>query len=201
MKTKFSLLLLLLPIAISAYSITWQVTNSGFTFSPSTVTIHLGDDVNFTLAANHNAVEVSAATWNASGSTTNGGFDLAYGGGLVSASQLSVGTHYYVCQPHASMGMKGKIVVVETTAVPETKTSLSITLAPNPASNFIRITANETNLIGSGYVLFDQLGRQVLAGKLTDKITSVAINQLPSGMYFMRIAAQNIETYKVMIKQ
>ena len=201
MKTKFSLLLLLLPIAISAYSITWQVTNSGFTFSPSTVTIHLGDDVNFTLAANHNAVEVSAATWNASGSTTNGGFDLAYGGGLVSASQLGVGTHYYVCQPHASMGMKAKIVVVESTDVPETKTSMDITLAPNPASNFIRITANETNLIGSGYVLFDQLGRQVLAGKLTDKITSVAINQLPSGMYFMRIAAQNIETYKVMIKQ
>ena len=200
MKTKFLLLLLLLPIAISAYSITWQVTNSGFTFSPTITTIHLGDNVNFTLDANHNAVEVSAATWNANGSTTNGGFNLAFGGGLVSASQLGVGTHYYVCQPHASMGMKAKIVVVESTDVPETKTSMDITLAPNPASNFIRITANETNLIGSGYVLFDKLGRQMLTGKLTDKVTQVAVAQLPSGMYFMQMVARSTETYKVMIK-
>jgi plastocyanin len=200
MKIKFLLLLLLLPIAISAYSITWQVTNSGFTFSPSIVTIHLGDDVNFTLDSNHNAVEVSSTTWNANGGASNGGFLVDFGGGLVSTSLLSVGTHYYVCQPHASLGMKGKIVVVATTGVVETQTSLSITLAPNPATNFIRITANESNLIGSGYVLFDQLGRQMLTGKLTDNVTRVAVNQLPSGMYFMRIAAQRSETYKVLIK-
>ena len=200
MKTKLLLLLLLLPAVIPAYSITWQVTNSGFTFSPATVTIHLGDNVNFTLDANHNALEVSSATWNANGATTNGGFNVAFGGGLVSTSLLTVGTHYYVCQPHASLGMKGKIVVLVTTDVAETQMPLNITLAPNPASSFIRITANENSLIGSDYALFDQLGRQMLTGKLTDKVTQVAVAQLPSGMYFMRIVARSTETYNVMIK-
>jgi len=201
MKTRFLLLLLLLPIAISAYSITWQVTNSGFTFSPAIVTIHSGDDVNFTLDANHNAVEVSAATWNANGSTTNGGFNVAFGGGLVSASQLGVGTHYYVCQPHASMGMKAKIVVVTATDVNEMKTSLNITLTPNPARNIIKITTNENAFIGSDYLLFDQLGRQMLTGQLTDKVTAVTVSQLPAGIYFMRITAQHNETYKIMINR
>ena len=200
MKTKLLLLLLLLPAVIPAYSITWQVTNSGFSFSPATVTIHLGDNVNFALDASHNAVEVSSATWNANGATTNGGFNVAFGGGLVSASLLTLGTHYYVCQPHASLGMKGKIVVLATTDVAETQMPLNITLAPNPASSFIRITANENNLIGSDYVLFDRLGRQMLKGKLTDKVTSVAVAQLNSGMYFLRIVARSTETYKVMIK-
>jgi len=200
MKTKFLLLLLLLPVIVPAYSITWQVTNSGFSFTPATVTIHLGDNVNFTLDANHNAVEVSSATWNANGATSNGGFSADFGGGLVAASLLTLGTHYYVCQPHASLGMKAKIVVLATTAVAETQMPLNITLAPNPASSFIRITANENNLIGSDYALFDRLGRQMLTGKLTDQVTSVAVDKLSSGLYFMRIVARNTETFKVMIK-
>ena len=80
MKTKFLLLLLLLPVLIPAYSITWQVTNSGFSFSPATVTINLGDNVNFTLDADHNAVEVSSAIWSANGETSNGGFSIVFGG-------------------------------------------------------------------------------------------------------------------------
>ena len=200
MKTKFLLLLLLLPALVPVYSITWQVTNSGFSFSPATVTIHLGDNVNFTLDPDHNAVEVSVTTWNADGDTPNGGFNVDFGGGLVSASLLTLGTHYYVCQPHASFGMKGEIMVLATTAVAETAMPLSITISPNPASNFIHITANENNLIGSDYVLFDQLGQQMLTGKLTDKVSMVAVNQLPSGIYFVRIVARSTETYKVMIK-
>jgi len=201
MKTKFLLLLLLLPVLIPAYSITWQVTNSGFSFSPATVTINLGDNVNFTLDADHNAVEVSSAIWSANGETSNGGFSIDFGGGLLSASLLTLGTHYYVCQPHASLGMKGKIVVLATTAVAETQMPLNITLAPNPASSFISITANENSLIGSDFVLFDKLGRQILLGKLTDKVTSVAVSQLPPGMYFVRIVARSTETYKIMIKK
>jgi plastocyanin len=200
MKTKFLLLLLLLVVVVPAFSITWQVTNSGFSFTPATVTIHLGDNVNFTLDANHNAVEVSSATWNANGAASNGGFNVDFGGGLVAASLLTVGTHYYVCQPHASSGMKAKIVVLATTAVAETQMPLDITLAPNPASSFIRITANENNLIGSHYALFDRLGRQMLMGKLTDKVTSVPVYQLASGLYFMQIIARSTETFKVMIK-
>jgi len=201
MKTNFLLLLLLLSVGPSCYSITWQVINDGITFSPAIVTIHSGDNVNFSLDPDHNAVEVSSATWNANGATPNGGFSVDFGGGLVSSTELSVGTHYYVCQPHASLGMKAKIVVVTATDVNEMQTSLNITLTPNPARNVIKITTNENAFIGSDYLLFDQLGRQMLTGQLTDKVTAVTVSQLPAGIYFMRITAQHNETYKIMINR
>lgn len=52
------------------------------------------------------------ATWSVNGNTPlSGGFTRPFGGGLLTPSTgLTVGTHYYVCSPHASSGMKGIIV-------------------------------------------------------------------------------------------
>ena len=95
-----------------SFSTTITVINSGYTFSPDTITISVGDTVYFDLASAHNATEVSQSTWNNNGNTAlSGGFQTNYGGGLVLPAQLAAGTHYYVCQPHASMGMKGVIIV------------------------------------------------------------------------------------------
>lgn len=200
MKTKILLLLLLLSAGLAGYSATWQVTNSGISFSPSTITIQSGDDVNFTLDSDHNAVEVSAETWSADGSTSNGGFQVDFGGGLVSASQLGVGTHYYVCEPHASLGMKGTIIVEGSTAIEQPKLSVGIIVSPNPVRNLIQITVNENNLLGTRYMLFDKLGRQILNGKLTDKNISLTVNQLPSGMYFIQVASLKNGIYKVVLQ-
>jgi plastocyanin len=95
---------------------THTITNSGFTFSPATITVAPGDTVNFVLASIHNAEEVSQSTWDANGNTSNGGFQTPFGGGTVVL--LQPGTYYYVCQTHASMGMKGIINVTSTTDVP-----------------------------------------------------------------------------------
>ena len=198
MKTT-TLILLFLFVSFTSYAITWQVTNSGFTFSPSTVTIQIGDNVDFILDPNHNAVEVSAATWAANGSDLNGGFMVNFGGGIVTG--LSIGTHYYVCEPHASFGMKGKIIVVGSTAVNEIKEPVSFTLTPNPASNFIRVTVNDANLLGSTYLLFDQVGQQLIAGQLSNKVTSIAVSELPSGLYFVRVGGLKTNTFKVLIRK
>lgn len=88
---------------------TYTVVSSGFTFSPATITVHAGDTIQFNLSSIHNAVEVSQATWNANGTTSNGGFSLPFGGGALVL--VDTGTYYYVCQVHASMGMKGMIIV------------------------------------------------------------------------------------------
>jgi len=88
---------------------TYIVNSAGFSFSPSTLTIRVGDTVNFALTGIHNAVEVSKATWDANGSTSNGGFSVPFGGGSQTFTQP--GTYYYVCTAHAAMGMKGTIIV------------------------------------------------------------------------------------------
>ena len=105
---------LALVYAVSTFSNVTTIVSSGFTFSPSSANISAGDSVLFQLASIHNAVEVSQATWNADGTTPlAGGFSLPHGGGLVLPAQLTPGIHYYVCQPHASMGMKGTITVAQ----------------------------------------------------------------------------------------
>lgn len=98
--------------ATLGFSTTNYIYNLGNSFAPDTITITVGDSVFFDLSSSHNAIEVSQTTWNSNGnSTLSGGFQTSYGGGLVLPSHLALGTHYYVCAPHASMGMKGVIIV------------------------------------------------------------------------------------------
>src|SRR5436190_2835959 len=117
MKKILICLTLFSKIALSAII---PVVNSGFTFSPSTITVNVGDTVSFSLASAHNVVEVSQATYIAnSNSPLAGGFSTPFGGGMVFTSALTLGTHWFVCQPHASMGMKGKIIVQSVSGIAE----------------------------------------------------------------------------------
>jgi plastocyanin len=89
---------------------THQVTNQGFAFSPSSLTITAGDSVRWTIENIHNVVEVTQATWNANGNTARpNGFSTSFGGGTVLFNVP--GSYWYVCSPHATEGMKGTITV------------------------------------------------------------------------------------------
>lgn len=88
------------------------IISSGYTFLPDSIAVIPGDTVHFVLDQIHTAREVDQSTWDANDFTSNGGFDLPFGGGSVIMSDTSLTTHYYVCTPHAFMGMKGRIVVV-----------------------------------------------------------------------------------------
>ena len=87
---------------------TAQITNSGNNFTPDTITVTVNTPVSFNLTASHDAVEVDMATWLANGTASNGGFTLPLGGGVFTPTNAQ--TYYYVCTPHAGMGMKGVIV-------------------------------------------------------------------------------------------
>jgi plastocyanin len=197
-KTLFLLLLFLLSSAV--YSTTWIITNSGYTFTPASVTITFGDDVNFTLESIHNAVEVTKATWDVNGNTAlAGGFQTSLGGGLVPSSQLGVGTHYYVCSPHASLNMKGVIIVQSITGIEKNKFQPDFSIYPNPSNNLITIKASN-NLTGSKYFLTDQQGREVLDGKLVGEATLVDVSQLSPGIYLIQIIGNRKQSFKVIKK-
>src|SRR5688572_17842687 len=99
MKTTLLSSFLILATGLSGFCTTWTVTNSKAVFTPSTLTIDIGDQINFDLGEFHDVLEVSATTWNANGTTPlAGGFSTPFGGGLVTASELEEGTHYFVCE-------------------------------------------------------------------------------------------------------
>jgi plastocyanin len=192
---KFIISLPLIFMGSAVFGITWIITNSEFTFSPATTTINTGDDVNFSLESFHNAVEVSKATWDVNGNTPlAGGFQVTFGGGLVAASKLTVGTHYYVCAPHASLGMKGIIIVQSTTGISE-NISANLTVYPNPSVDQIRIKAGDT-MIGALYFITDQSGRRISDGRLNDETTQVDISRLAHGIYILQVEGQRGQNIK-----
>jgi len=195
---KILISLFLVSWGTAAFCTTWTITNTAsFTFNPASVTISLGDDVTFTLESMHNAVEVSQTTWNANGNTPlPGGFSVTFGGGSVSSAMLTAGTHWYVCSPHASLGMKGIIIVSTSTGITENQSQINISVYPNPASNFIIVKAN-TGLLNFPYFITDQAGRQVLSGRLNSEVNFIEISQLEKGIYLFQSAGLKGRSLKV----
>lgn len=197
---KLLLSLLLMPGYAIIFATTYTITNSAFTFSPNSITINVGDDINFTLGAIHNAVEVSQTTWNANETTPlAGGFGTGFGGGMVTTAQLQMGTHYYVCVPHALSGMKGVIIVQTTTDIFQNQLQPDLKVYPNPANNFVTLKSSNT-LIGSRYFIADQAGRSVYKNKLTDEVSSVDISKLKPGVYLIQLEGLRGRSVKVIKK-
>ncbi|MEO8590174.1 MAG: plastocyanin/azurin family copper-binding protein [Flavobacteriales bacterium] len=168
-----SLLLLTASLTASAQTI----TSSNFQWTPDLLTITAGTTITFVVNGNHHAREVSEATWNVNGTTSNGGFDFTSG---THPLTLTIpGTYYYVCVPHASMGMKGRIVVESNTGVVE-NTVTTFTISPNPASENIAVTFPAAQ--GMQLSLIDVEGREVLRQSLTGT-SNVGISHLAAGNY------------------
>jgi plastocyanin len=191
-----------------SFSTTHTITTSGFAFSPSSITITLGDTVNFVLASIHNAREVSQATWNGNGTTSNGGFDLPFGGGKVVLTQA--GIHYYVCVPHASGGMKGTITVNPATGIEPDNGTIPANFSlmqnyPNPFNPETVISFSLPNRSYTSLKIFDVLGNEVAvllvgdlsAGKYSYKWNAASFT---SGVYFYRLETDSfIETKKLIL--
>jgi plastocyanin len=207
MKIKLLPSLFALLFSFSAFSAVITVNNSGFTFSPANITINFGDTVVFTLGSNHNAVEVSQATYNANGSTAlSGGFSTNFGGGTVLPTLLSVGTHYYVCTPHATVGMKGTINVVQnTTGVSDLLTSAPrLQIYPNPAKNQLSIrysaissTKIEVRLYSLSGVLSADLFSGIINTGNFEKSFDLNSFNLSSGVYALEILAGDRKEFQM----
>ncbi|MCZ7556272.1 MAG: T9SS type A sorting domain-containing protein [Bacteroidia bacterium] len=143
-------LLLLVCLPHTGTAATHTIVDAGLSFSPATLNINVGDTVVFSLATMHNAVEVSQTTWNNNGNTSNGGFNLPFGGGTVIFPVA--GTYYYVCAPHAGAGMKGIINVVLTTV-----TTGSITPTTLCKGAAIQVPFTATGSFGVGNIFTAQL--------------------------------------------
>jgi len=184
----------------SAFCTTVTITNSGFTFTPGTVTINAGDSILFSLSSIHKVAEVAQATWNANGATQlPGGFSTALGGGIVVPAFLTVGTHWYVCQPHASMGMKGIIIVQNSSGITENQLSAAISVYPNPVSSNLTV---KVGMPGGGTLrLSNALGEILEQRQVNTVACSVDLGNKPKGIYFVTfIDVAGIETVKKVVK-
>jgi plastocyanin len=190
-----------------SFSATHTITNSGFTFSPDSIAISVGDTVIFNISSIHTAREVDQATWNADGITSNGGFDLPSGGGTIVLTQP--GIHYYVCTNHASLGMKGIISVNSAMNIKSITATIPdhFNLMQNYPNPFNPTTVISFDLPAKSFVslkIFDLLGKQV-SSLVSDELPAGRYNRewnatdLPSGIYFYRLQAGSFSETKKLI--
>ena len=71
----------------------------------------------------------------------------------------------------------------------EFETSI-LKLYPNPVVNILNIKA-ENNLINQLYSIIDGLGRVVLNGELNDVDTTINVEQLTKGIYYLKVYGNN----------
>ncbi len=198
MKT-FTLTLLFLASIFTVSATTWTIENNGFVFSPVTLTIFEGDTVVFSIDGIHNAVEVSEATWNSNGTTPlSGGFAVGFGGGTVLPADLELGTNFYVCQPHAGGGMKGRIIVQATTSVDEGLGLTVMNVYPNPSNGKVYVSLDKS-IAGQNFSIdiFNLRGEVVYKTSRTESTDTKEfdLTTLPSGIYVIRLAGDDT-TYR-----
>lgn len=64
---------------------------------------------------------------------------------------------------------------------------------PNPAHDLLSIQSPPA-ILGSKYIIYDQLGREVLHGKIIDEKISLAVKHLPAGSYYLQIGEERKHT-------
>lgn len=182
MKKTLLTFLLIAPLTLLAQT-SHIITAFNFGFAPENLTIEVGDTVYVQTQNFHTATEVSEANWLANNATSNGGFWVGFG------SQTSddwfvlnePGMYYYICVPHASMGMKGTINVTGTSVGIENSVKADdFSILPQGNGNYL-ITFNDVD----EFAVITTAGKQMYSKALgnSDNQSQITLSDLPAGIY------------------
>lgn len=180
-----------------------KVTVANYSFTPKNITITAGDTVIWKETQGTHNVDgkLSAYPNNPESFGNNLGSGWTYKFVFNTA-----GTYNYQCDPHAAMGMVGKIVV-NTKTVTSNKSlsdnSGNILLYPNPASDYIELK------VPANYSAIQSLKVYSIAGSLIDQKVLPGnanehrydISRLKNGIYFMEINTANQKDVLKFLKQ
>ncbi len=78
--------------------------------------------------------------------------------------------------------------------------NLVMTVSPNPTTNFVTLKVADYQFDTLTYQLFDETGRQLQSGQTATTETQITIGDLPSAIYFLKIADKNttLKTFKIL---
>lgn len=204
MKKIYSVILLSI-LAISMKATSYTITTSGLSYSPSTLTVTVGDVVTISASGTHPLAEVSQATWNANGtatlSTGFGNKTSSYTFTITAATDI-----YYVCTNHVGSGMKGKIIV-STVGIKEQNESIAnVSLFPNPAKDQFSVKFNSTengNVTAKLYSICGQEIESLVVNKdFNAGVTTLNFdlqNRIPAGVYFVQLNYNSKKVTKKLI--
>lgn len=206
MKKIYSIIMLAL-VTLGVKATTHTINISGFTYSPASLSVSVGDTITIQASATHPLAQVDQTTWQANGTTPMaGGFGVKTSAYTFTAS-MSSQPIYYVCQNHASMGMKGQINVgvltgINTFAAP----AENLALFPNPASESFSIRYNQEDDAVLSVNLYSVCGEKISvpmsdteSGKGIHTIHITLPSSVSAGVYFVELTNGSRKTVKKLI--
>jgi len=83
--------------------------------------------------------------------------------------------------------------------IKETSLNISLSIFPNPTSDFLTLKVEDYNNEALSYNLIDEQGKLILSEQITNQETQVSMSVLARGSYFINIVQSNkkIQTFKI----
>jgi len=78
-----------------------------------------------------------------------------------------------------------------TAQIPDTLNNIMAKVYPNPANTMLDVEVNMQNGQTVYFVMYNAIGEKIESMPLTNEMTSLSINNFPSGMYYYRITDKN----------
>ncbi|MDG1842218.1 MAG: plastocyanin/azurin family copper-binding protein [Crocinitomicaceae bacterium] len=148
------------------------VQTSGMAFSPDSITINLGDTVTFINTSGNHNVNGTTATFPSNPAS----FGNSLGTGWTFTHVFTVaGTYDYQCDPHAGMGMTGKVIVSPATS------NLSYTWLNLSNPMAMPIVAQQTSFIATStedymLIVIDSITNCLEMDTVTINVSDIAIS-------------------------
>ena len=154
----------------------------------NTILIFLSFLFSFSLKAQTSHQVLSASGGDATGS----GGSVAYSVGQI-VYTTSTGTTGSVAQ-----GVE-QAYEIYSVGIKETTLNISLSVFPNPTSDFLTLKVEDYNNEALSYNLIDEQGKLILSEQITNQETQVAMSTLARGSYFINIVQTNkqIQTFKI----
>ena len=88
---------------------------------------------------------------------------------------------------------------ISSVGIKETALNISLSVFPNPTSDYLTLKVEDYNNEALSYSLLDEQGKLVLNEQITNQDTQVAMSTLARGAYFINVLQANkkIQTFKI----
>jgi len=118
---------------------------------------------------------------------------------------LTVGANPFTITAIAADGVTALDYIVTVhrfdVGIVETDNEPSVRVYPNPTSGQLQVTSlllslSKYELQDANYHIFNVMGQLIMEGRLQDETTTINVESLPAGMYFLRIAGKTVKFVK-----
>lgn len=175
----------LLTLGVNAQTSYNVSATPNMVFSPSSLTIEVGDTVVWTNTGGTHNVNGTTTTFPSNPDSFSSG---APASGWTYFFVFTVaGTYDYQCDPHAGAGMTGTITVNTPSTITELDVENGVSIYPNPFFDKLSIELSEELLKENSNIkfeLYDLLGNQVQTiAKVNSELTRINTEDLSNGIY------------------